>query len=266
MKYFLLKLVLSCFMLSWSTAQSRPRKQVHPQPVQAMFEEYREKRLDLIAQFIPSSPVIFEAGGHFGEDTVKFAAKWPDAKIIAFEANPNAFKKFTTKTCDIKNIIGYNLAVNDYNGIASFYICHQNIKNKERREGASSLLEPSNEMSVEYAGPKIEVPCVILDDWCKTQAVDHIDFMWLDLEGVELQILSASPQMLSKVKVIYTETNLFNFRVGTTRFVHLKKFLHRSGFRLLVHWLHPNGKQGDAIFLKKEIFDAIQLKKQAKSL
>lgn len=228
------------------------RKQPRPPLIfQGFFPEYEHNRLDLIAQLIPASPVIFEAGGHRGEDTIKFAARWPDAQILSFEPYPPSFEKLSQITQDLKNVKAYQLAVNDYKGTAVFYVV-QDVK----RDGASSLLQPSAETVELYVGPKIEVPCVILDDWCRDNAVDHIDFMWLDLEGVELQILKSSPTILATVKVIYTETNFFGYRIGTTQFDDLKTFIEASGFKLLSHW-YRQGRQGDAIFVKKEIFDEI---------
>jgi uncharacterized protein YfaT (DUF1175 family) len=108
-------------------------------------------------------------------------------------------------------------------------------------------------MRQHYQGPLIEVDCVILDDWCQANAVSGFDFMWLDLEGYELQALSKSLVILSTVNAIYVETNFQNFRVGMTQFVDLRKFLEGNGFKLLSHWYH-DGLQGNAIFIKKELF------------
>lgn len=217
-------------------------------------EEYSKRRLDLVAKFLPDNPVIFEAGGHYGDDSVRLAARWPKSKVISFEANPSAFVKFLEKTKSIDTISGYNLAVNTYNGQACLNVCYGTTGDNPIFEGASSLLEASEGQKVHYQGPKIIVPCVVLDDWCKQKNIDHFDFMWLDLEGLELQILKSSPQILSKVKVIYTETNLFDFRIGMTRYADLKAFLEQSGFKLLSHW-YTDGLQGDAIFVRSDLYN-----------
>jgi hypothetical protein len=106
-------------------------------------------------------------------------------------------------------------------------------------------------MAIHYQGPKVEVPCVILDDWCKKNNIEQIDFMWLDLEGLELQVLKSSPSILTTVKAIYTETNMYDFRKGMTKYKELRSFLEASGFTMLSHW-YFEGLQGNAIFIKKE--------------
>ncbi len=226
---------------------------VHSDQFEGFFSEYEYRRLDLIDRFLPEKPVIFEAGAHYGTETIQFVERWPEVTVISFEPNPHAFKELWERTKDIPNIYPYRLAASDYNGKATLYVCHGTDEDNAEYEGASSLLEPSEWMKVHYQGPKIRVPCVVLDDWCKENKVKRIDFMWLDLEGMELQVLKSSPKILGTVRVIYTETNFKEFRKGMTQFKDLRKFLEDSGFTLLAHW-YREGLQGDAIFIKNEFF------------
>ncbi len=226
----------------------------YPPRFEGLFEEYNTKRLDLIARFLPEDPTIFEAGGHYGDDTLRFAAKWPKAQIVTFEANPAAFDKFREKTKDIPNVHGYNLAVNNHNGKTILYVCYGDYGNNPVFEGASSLLEPSDWTKKNYQGPQLIVPCVVLDDWCTNRGHRGFDFLWLDLEGLELQVLQSSPRVVESAKVIYTETNFLEFRKGMTQFKSLRQFLENSGFKLLAHWYAENF-QGDAIFLKEDLYD-----------
>lgn len=208
------------------------------------------ERLKIIEQFLPINPMVFEAGAKDGDDSIKLAAKWPAGKIISFEPNPHQFVKYIEKSLKFNNMSGYNLAVNTYNGTTKFYLCWGTGGTDPVFEGASSILEASDPMKVHYMGPEIEVPCVILDDWCKDNGITNFDFMWLDLEGFELQLLQSSPRILRTVKLVYTETNFFEFRKGTTQFGALKQYLESQGFRLIAHW-YNEGLQGDAIFIRK---------------
>jgi 2-O-methyltransferase len=217
------------------------------------FKEYFANRLDLVAQYITKNPIIFEAGGHYGDDTVRMAQKWPQGTIITFEPNPHAFEKLLQATEKLPNIRVHNLAANNYTGHAMLNICYGTTGDNPLFEGASSLLPASQSMEIHYQGPKVEIPCVILDNWCKQQKIKAIDFMWLDLEGLELQVLQSSPYILSTVQVIYTETNFFEFRQGMTHYQDLKLFLEKAGFKLIAHW-YTEGLQGDALFVRQELF------------
>lgn len=208
-------------------------------------------RLDIISFFLPENPTIFEVGTFNGVDSVSISKKWPQGRVISFEANPNQFKEYQKNTQNCKNTEGYNLAVNTYNGFAEFYLCWGYGGNNPIFEGASSLLKAVPDKVADYEGPTITVPCVIFDDWCKYKKINSIDFMWLDLEGFELQLLKSSPDILKTVQVIYTETNLRELRLGMTQFSDLNEFLVAQGFELIAHW-YSEGYQGDAIYVRSE--------------
>jgi len=221
----------------------------YPWRFEGICQEFKDRPLDIIQALIPKNPVIFEAGGHYGVDTAKFSNKWPNAHIISFEPNPNAFEKLFALSIERDNIFPYPLAVANFNGPGIFYICYGTYGNDPQFEGASSLLPASEGMKIHYQGPEVMVDCVILEDWCKANGVSKIDFMWLDLEGMELQVLESSPEILRSVSVIYTETNFQKFRIGMTQYAALKSFLESSGFHLLSHWYQEN-LQGNAIFVR----------------
>lgn len=205
-------------------------------------------------KWLTDSPIIFEAGGFDGSDTIKFAKKFPKGFIITFEPNPNAFIKLMQKIEGFTNVGAHQLAVNDKNGKALLYVCHGTYGKNPLCEGASSLLEPTKNMEIHYMGPRIQVPCVVLDDWCEKNKVNHIDFMWLDLEGVELKVLKSSLKILKTVKMIHTETNFFMYRKKVVQYSALKKFLNNQGFVMVAHWYIPN-LQGNALFVRKEILN-----------
>lgn len=97
---------------------------------------------------------------------------------------------------------------------------------------------------------KINIPCITLDSFCQEKGVDRIDFLWFDLEGAELEVLQASPNILNRIKVIHTETNHFDYKCGSPNYDTMREFLESQGFKLLAHWYIKN-HVGDAIFIKE---------------
>ncbi len=223
---------------------------------EGLFEElYQAGRYELIAKIIDPDDVILEAGGFDGSDTVVLATIVPQGKVISFEPNPPRYEELTAKTKDLSNVTSYPFALAEKNGMITFYVCY-GAQDDPVYEGASSVLPPSESMTINYQGPRIEVPCCILDDWCRKNNQNKIDFMWLDLEGFELQVLKSSPHILSTVKAMYIETNFYEFRNEMTLYKDLQIFLEKSGFRLLSH-VYYKGYQGNAIFVRAELFDVI---------
>lgn len=207
--------------------------------------EYGNDRLALIARFLPEDPKIIEAGGHHGTETVKFVQKWPKATIYSFEPHPDSFQRLCAATRHFSNVRTIPYALADKEGKATLHTCLVN-------DGASSLLPSSNWMADYYQGPKVEVRCEVLDKWCERNQVHKVDFLWLDMEGMELPVLQSSPQILETVCAIYTETNFQEYRKGMTQYNALKSFLEKKGFALVAHWYMENF-QGDALFVRRSL-------------
>lgn len=238
-----------CSLLSFLlclNALSATFNRIYEGPIRVDYGEY----LSIIRTLLPADPVVVEAGGHYGTDTVQFAESWPNGSIYSFEPNPNAFSKLFFATMNYKNVKTFPIALAEYNGEAILHVCYGTTGDNPIFEGASSILDPSDYMAIHYQGPDVTVPCRVLDDWCKANDVDHVDFIWFDLEGMELQVLKSSPKVLSTVKVIMAETNFQEFRKGMTQYSQLKKFLEDSGFYVLCH-SYAEGFQGNAIFVRK---------------
>jgi hypothetical protein len=90
---------------------------------------------------------------------------------------------------------------------------------------------------------------IIAVDWCKEHPTTHVDFIYVDAGGFELHILNSAPQILKTAVVIWTKTLLSDYQ-------ELKAFLENQGFTLLNH-LYEENSQGDAIFIKSYIYDAL---------
>ncbi len=218
------------------------------------FPEWEQKRLELISLFLPQRPTILEAGALYGGGAIEMARQWPEGKIIALEPNPRAFEILSHAVSEFDSIHCYPFALNDKSGKAPFYICHGSTGDNPVYEHASSLQRPSPSMKVHYKGPKVQVECKNLDEWLTQEEIGRIDFLSLDLQGSELEVLNASLKTLSAATAIQIHTYFYPFRERTPPFNQLKEFLESHGFKLLAHW-YREGLEGTAIFIKQSFFD-----------
>ncbi len=213
--------------------------------------------LDFIAQYLPSNPVIIEAGAHTGTDTFAMSNFWPDGVIHAFEPRPDVFKQLCEITQASNNVIRWQIALGDKEGEADFYLsASTDPSNHEGANAQSSLLRPLTETwpeewtkLIDFNG-KTQVLVVTLAEWAEQNKIDHIDFLWLDTQGNECQILQASPQVLKTVKVIKTEFSRMPVYEGTIPFAEYKKWLEDQGFRCVEE---DACNHGDAIFVRSDI-------------
>lgn len=223
------------------------------------FGKYREIKWYWMEQLISRKPVIVHVGTHIGLDTCEAMRIWPEAKIFALEANPRAYIEMLKHIAE-KNLINiiktHYLAIGDHNGTAPFYLCRGPNGDDFSYEEASSLLQPPPETG--WINPEpIEVPCMILDDWCRLNNIEHIDILRLELEGFELQALQCSPNILKNVKVIQLHSFFSSDRIGITNYFYLKDFLYKSNFVVLAHW-YTQGERGNALYVSQELFNRLQ--------
>ena len=205
--------------------------------------------ISIASRFLPENPQVLEAGAHSGEDTALFAKQWPKGEIFAFEPVPHFFERILSsiQSKNISNVQAFPFGLFSFTGKQEFYY-------SQNCGGASSYLPDGKMPETNYEDIQMTLPCMTLDDWADKYAVDHIDFMWLDMEGAEFYMLNASPKMLATTKVILTELSFRSFREGHTLYSTLKPFLESQGFTLHMIWGSANW-QATGLFVKTELLD-----------
>lgn len=223
----------------------------HPSVCQEyIFFEHPTEVLEIVKNYLPEDPVIVEAGAYDGNDSQAMALFWPEAQIHSFEPIPELYVTLKENVKKFSQIQTYCLAIGDYVGIGTMFVS-ENIPNIPSQ--SSSLLEPKDHLlySPVQFPRKIDVVVKTFDKWAQENSVDHIDFMWLDMQGYELNALKASPQMLSTVKAILTEVEFVEAYKGQYLFDDVKTWLESQGFTMIA--LNTScGWFGDALFVRLE--------------
>lgn len=201
-----------------------------------------DEMLNSLKSLLPENPVILEAGGNHGEDTIRMKGVWPNATMHVFEPLPISYAKLMNNTNHLQNVYRYPYALSTYDGVSNFYI---NIPNN----GASSILYPVEWNESEFQKTPIQVQCKTINTWAKENNVTKVDFMWLDMEGFELFALQNGIDILKTVKVIFTEVAYQPVRIGCCTYWDLKSFLESHGFKEI--WKTSYGRFGDALFIKQ---------------
>ena len=225
-------------------------------------EIYKKKRMEavqtknrpslaFIQQFLPENPIVVEAGAHIGSDTVVMSKIWKKGTIYAFEPSPAVYKKLNKKCRKRKNIKTFQLALGKKQGFVKFYPSQAAAQDESSPHDAQgSLLPPSKK---EWAWPSIgfgrpiSVQQTTLDAWAKKQGITKIDFLWLDMQGSELSMLKACPEILQTVQVIQTEVSRRPFYEGSAIASEMQAWLESQGFTMI--YMTPDD-HGDALFIR----------------
>ena len=89
---------------------------------------------------------------------------------------------------------------------------------------------------------------ITIDEWAEKHAIDHVDFLWLDMQGAELQALKAAPKILQTVKTILIEVTLTERYQDNPLYTEVKAWLEQQGFVVEIeHFHHKNW--GNVLFV-----------------
>jgi FkbM family methyltransferase len=120
---------------------------------------------------------ILDLGANIGVASAWFRARYPSARIVAVEADPDTFARLERSLGDDESVTLVNAAVAGEAGVVTLFRAHG-------YSVASSLAQPAAEMAT-----AVEVRACTIDELCAEHGLDRLDFMKLDVEGAEVGAL-----------------------------------------------------------------------------
>lgn len=193
------------------------------------------------------NPILFDVGANIGNFSMSLLDIFPNSKLYSFEPHPKNFKKLAGLIEDKANC--YELALGNENTEAEIF----DYENSDGSEHAS-LLENVIKDIHHSATIKYKIGVKTLDTFLEENNLSTIDFLKIDTEGFEYDVLTGAENSLrsNKIKIILFEFNSMNIVRGVF-FRNFEKLLENYNlYRVLPSSLLPIGKEDEAIF--KEIF------------
>lgn len=177
------------------------------------------KIFSLCAPYLPDSPIVFDLGAYKGGYTDFVKSVTPDAVCYLFEPNQTLSLELRTK------YNAFNVAVSNTTSNNTFYTCldkADELSSLYIREVFSDL---NFEMSV--------IRTITIDSFCSLLNINNIDFLKVDVEGAELDVLYGSKWMLtaSSIKFIQVEYGGTYKDAGIT-FIQVIEFVSRFGYKV----------------------------------
>jgi FkbM family methyltransferase len=197
---------------------------------------------ELRALFDPAEPlVIFDIGACEGEDSIRYAREFPNARIYAFEPVPSNLATLQRQLAayGARQVQAFPLALSDARGTATFHVSSgspEGLPNSEHWEygNKSSSLLPPAELGVHYPWLKfdqaIEVQTETLAHFCAAHAIERIDFIHMDVQGAELKVLQGAGELLQSVRAIWLEAESVPLYAGQPLAGEIQAFMEANGF------------------------------------
>lgn len=133
--------------------------------------------------------VVIDVGAFIGYYTL-LAGKLigSKGKVFSFEPSPAHFDSLNKNILrnKLRNIKTFNLSVSNKKGVVSFY---------EAGSG-SSLIKEEAETHIGKKIIPIQSKAVTLNDFVKKEKIKHADFIKIDVEGWDLQVLKGASNLL----------------------------------------------------------------------
>lgn len=205
---------------------------------------------EICARYIPADPVIVEAGAYDGSNTRDFCGFWPDCQVYAFEPVPSAYERLLKVAEDFPTQVHpQNIALADETGVSEM---HVSVIGSSGGEQSSSLLTPSATHQefpfIGFRGETISVKVTNLAGWAEMNNVRWVDFLWLDLQGMELAALKGCGDLLSGVHAIHCEVQNVELYSGSPLYVDLSSWLKSRGFSAVCEAVFRRG--GNVLFAR----------------
>ncbi len=195
-------------------------------------------------------PTILEIGCNCGNDTVWLLEMFARPHIYCFEPDPRAVARFKANMGERANITLFEVALSDHEGAIEFYQSggyrDDEWLAKAMPQGwdlSGSIKQPYRHLDVHPGitfDRRIEVPTSTLDAVCDAHGIGPVDFIWIDVQGAELEVFRGGSRTLANTRFIYSEYSNRELYRGQPRLRHLVRYL--SDFDLIVRY------PGDALF------------------
>ena len=211
---------------------------------------------------ISNLDILLDVGAHKGESIISFSKNLNIKKIYSFEASQISFKILSKKIKDIKfkfpemKIIIENIALGSSD---------KKIKIKHFNESSSSTINKINidsnyfkkkkkflygsEVSKYYKEFKIKQ--ITLDNYLKLKGINKVDFIKIDTEGYEFEILNGLKKNIKHVNVILFEHHYHDMIKKNYNFSDIHMFLKENNFDQIYKSKMPFRKTFEYIYKNK---------------
>jgi FkbM family methyltransferase len=177
----------------------------------------------LFSRIVGDGYNVIDVGANCGLHTVGFAkSAGMDGKVWAFEPVLYSFEKLQLNLAinGLSNTVCVNAALGENKSTVkmnvakpdSYYLGNSSIVKNEKFDS----LDASGELDL------VEVEMLTMDEYFSTQEIDRLDFIKIDVEGYEINVLRGATKTLEKFKPVivmeYSQSRLTHLGIDESEF------------------------------------------------
>ena len=201
--------------------------------------------------------VVFDVGANTGQSAKNYLERFPESKIYCFEPVEETFLQLQRNLQGYDNILSFKLALGAAKGTGKMVL-----------EGNSDVFFLLNVSREQVSGTPLleEVNFETLDGFCRSQNIDHINYLKIDTEGGDFDVLKGSEGMLTQqqIDVVQVEAGMNSKNRRHVPFdVFSKFFEHKNYFLFGVYeqvneWptKEPHLRRTNPVFISDKVIKA----------
>lgn len=179
---------------------------------------------------IPKDAVIIDVGANFGLMALPFAQMAPQGMVYAFEPAHYA-------VTHLKRNISLNPELAKRIEVINAFASAKSSENTDMRAIASWKVSSDNESHhpVNMGAVKSAegVPGIALDDFCKQKNLTHVDFIKMDTEGYESDVMKGATETIAKYRPqIIFELGLYSMPERGIDFSFFSEYFAKLNYRM----------------------------------
>ena len=146
-------------------------------------------------------PIIFDVGANLGEYSNLLAKEFPKSTIYAFEPNPRTFSQLIEKSNNAIKCVNVGLGAEEKKGKIFTYADNLTTTHASIYREVFEVFNKRDDIT------EVDIQLTTLDLFCAQENISNIDFLKIDTEGHELDVLKGAAKMLSlgQIKIIQFE-------------------------------------------------------------
>jgi len=179
---------------------------------------------------LPKDGIIFDVGANVGIMSLQFAKSIPRGKVYAFEPTHYAYKK-------LKKNLSLNTEISNIVTIQSF-VSRQSTRDHQIKAYSSWKVDGKKTDNTHpvHGGTAMSadnVPAISLDDFCINENISRLDFIKIDTDGHEIEVLTGAEVCIGKFKPkIIFEVGLYIMNERGISFSDYWKFFNSLKYEL----------------------------------
>lgn len=152
---------------------------------------YEQEAFAILNDYLKLDDVVFDIGANLGYFSLYFSKKSINGNIYSFEPIPESKKLLDThlKINKVSNVYTFQLGISDSVTEIEFTNSKNLAANTYKKE--SPIFEKTS---------KVLVKTTTIDEFVKTNKINRLDFVKIDVEGAELDVLRGAEKTLQTLK------------------------------------------------------------------